>query len=203
MSGEQWTPVKLRGGGAPAGAPGGPPAGGGAPGGRPGAQAWASKNKVVLGAGAVGLVVVLALLNRGKGSDSATPTGTTVSGSTGGQGTYDSSASDIYNALQPQVEGLQNMLESWQAGVVPVPGTPATSVDVTTPVATAPTATTVPIGSYTAQQVQDIFKSPVGSDLASKGILPPADAGAKSSQQQADYGKSYEAAWEARNALKK
>jgi hypothetical protein len=160
---------------------------------------------VVLGAGAVGLVVVLALLNRGKGGDSATPTGTTVSGTTGGQGGYDSTASDIYNALQPQVEGLQNLLESWQAGVVPVPGSPGTDVDVTTPVATTPTptATTVPVGSYTAQQVQDIFKSPVGSKLAASGVLPPTNSGATNSQQQVDYGKSYEAQWEAMYGLKK
>ena len=203
MSGASWTPVRA-GGGAPAGAPGGPPGAGPAIA-KPGVGGWAQKNKVVIGAGAVGVVVVLALLNRSKGSDDSTATGTTVSGTTAGQNTaaYDSSAADTYNALQPEIENLRNLIENWQSTVVPVPTTPVDTTPVTTPVATTPTPTTVPVSTVTAEQAANIALSPVGTALANKGILPPADSGASNSKAQADYGKSYEAQWEAMYGLKK
>ena len=49
----------------------------------------------------------------------------------------------------------------------------------------------------------NVALSPVGTALWKAGIKPPADAGATNTQQQADYGKSYEAEWERQNALKR
>lgn len=171
-------------------------------------QGWASKNKVVLGAGAAGVVVVLALLTRGRGGDSSTPTGTTVSGTTAGQnvGAYDSSASDVYNAIQPEVAALRDLIENWQAQQVPVPGG-ATSDVSTPPTTTTPTtSTTVPVpaaGTYTEQQVKDLFANPTGSALAKQGILPVSNSTIGNLQQQVDYGKSYEAQWDSMYSAKK
>jgi hypothetical protein len=167
-------------------------------------QGWASKNKLVLGAGAAGVVVVLALLTKGRGASSPAPTGTTVSGTTAGQnvGAYDSSASDVYNAIQPEVAALRDLIENWQATQVPVPGG-ATSDVSTPPATTTPTPTTVPLPNLPpSPPPADVALSPVGTALWNEGITPPADRGATNSQQQADYGKAYEAAWNAKYGLK-
>ena len=49
----------------------------------------------------------------------------------------------------------------------------------------------------------NVALSPVGTALWNVGIKPPADAGATNSQQQADYGKAYEAQWEKMYGAKK
>jgi hypothetical protein len=78
-------------------------------------SAWfAAHRTVVLGAGAAG-VAGLALLRRNRGGAEAPgtvagtlPAAAVVQGSTAatGGGSYDSSAFDVYNALQPQLEAL-------------------------------------------------------------------------------------------------
>lgn len=101
-------------------------------------RAAMSKNKVALGA--LGALAVAALAWRartessgttktgtGAAGTSTTPYSYSASGYTGGTA-YDSSSSDVYNALQPQLEAVGNAVDQLRDlfQTVPVPGTPTT-----------------------------------------------------------------------------
>ncbi|MBN9375100.1 MAG: hypothetical protein J0I40_06865, partial [Cellulomonas sp.] len=75
--------------------------------------------------------------SNGAGATSSTPYATTSTS------TYDSTASDVYNSLQPQIEQLQQMLSS-----TPVPNTSASP--------------SVPDGFYQAAGDQAIFQAKNG-----------------------------------------
>lgn len=87
-----------------------------------------TKNRVTLGA--LGVVAVAALAWRARttqgaadatDSDVSQPAGTSTSPSYYTAGAYDSTATDIYNAIQPQLEELRQI-----ASQIPVPGTETT-----------------------------------------------------------------------------
>jgi hypothetical protein len=104
-----------------------------------------ARNKTPLGVGGAALVAVLAW--RARASKTTTPASTPASanrapgvtaspmpgyggGYTTGTGPYDSSSSDIYNALQPQIETTQGLLNKLLANQnptspIPVPAPPA------------------------------------------------------------------------------
>lgn len=94
-------------------------------------RATLTKNKTALGA--LGVVAVGALAWRARSSSSTDGAGASSSSgsssvtpssySTGGQGTYDSSSSDVYNAIQPQLEHLQELWDKNQSTPIPVPVT--------------------------------------------------------------------------------
>jgi hypothetical protein len=69
-------------------------------------KAAVEKNKVALGAGGVGIVALLALRQRSKGGGSSS--GRVVPA---GSGTYDSTASDVYNSIQPEIESLRDQID--------------------------------------------------------------------------------------------
>lgn len=129
--------------------------------GRPGLQAWARQHRLQLMAGGAGAVVLLALVARRRASTSAasgsaSPTRVVPPGSSygdpqdfrgaAGAGVYDSTASDVYNSLQPQIEQVQRSIEAL-AGLAP--GTPIEPV-VTMPEAAPkpPPAPTSPTSTY-------------------------------------------------------
>jgi hypothetical protein len=100
--------------------PGGPaPQGAG----RSGGLSSLTRNRsAMLAAGGAGLVVLVALLRRGGGGATSTdPAGTS-------QNPYDSTASDLYNSIQPEIDALASQLSNLQNGL----GTPATPPHVTT-----------------------------------------------------------------------
>jgi hypothetical protein len=99
-------------------------------------RAGVLRNKVPIGAGGVAVVGLLAWRARtAKASSSAAPAaaagtsavpssysvGTQTAGATG----YDSTASDVYNAIQPQLEQLRNLWSNNQSSPIPVPAAPA------------------------------------------------------------------------------
>lgn len=103
------TPIAIhRPGGGP---PPPPPAGGG--GGLGGAL---KKNKGTLAAGAVGLVVLIAMM--GKRTAAAADSATTGTG-TGLPG-YDSTSNDLYNSIQPEIDALSQQISDLQ-GKLPTP----------------------------------------------------------------------------------
>lgn len=80
-------------------------------------KAWSAKNKKPLLGSAAAAAVGFGLWTRSKGGSPKTTTAADITpGSTapmpnaGGTG-YDSSSSDVYNALQPQIEQTQGMLQ--------------------------------------------------------------------------------------------
>lgn len=97
-------------------------------------EGWVAANKpAVLGVGAAA-VVGLGLYKRRTAKSSpgaaagqaATPAGLSVPYSAGGQaasvgGTYDSSASDLYGVIGPQLESIGNAVRAQQAPPTPVP----------------------------------------------------------------------------------
>lgn len=128
--------------------------------------AFAKNKPAVLGVAAAG-VVGLGLYHRRKAASVAandpgtvaagtTPGGMVLPSSAGGQtygltgagGYYDSSASDLFGAVSPQLESLQTQLSALNdkigATPVPVPAPPA-APPVTPPAAAPPTPTTVPV----------------------------------------------------------
>lgn len=89
-------------------------------------RAWAGNHKAVLGVGAAGVVVLLAMRQRAASGDSAGAADTVDTAAAGGTSTdpqgatvggYDSSANDIYNALQPQVEQTQSLIRKLMARI--------------------------------------------------------------------------------------
>lgn len=99
-------------------------------------KAWLAKNKLAAGAAGVVIVGALALRSRATsaGVGSATPAasvaGLTPSYSSGAQLSpatgYNSTASDVYNAIQPQLESLQSLMNQ-QPSPIPVPAAAPTS----------------------------------------------------------------------------
>jgi hypothetical protein len=93
--------------------------------------AWFEQNKPLALGGAAAVVVVLALVSRSRGGGEAdTTAGATVSPgdsfSAGGQvagGAYDSTASDLYSSLSPELSSISASLEKLNGT-----GTPATPV---------------------------------------------------------------------------
>lgn len=94
--------------------------------------AWARKNRIALGVGAVGLAAVLALLARRRaaqgGAATSDPSVTVPAGGQtvpmyGAAGYYDSTATDLYNAITPQLQGLQRQIEELK--LTPGPVAPA------------------------------------------------------------------------------
>lgn len=93
-----------------------------------------TKNRVALGALGAAAVAALAWKARtdkagaagdAPASDVSQPAGTSKTPAYyTGTGAYDSTATDIYNAIQPQLEELREL-----AGKIPVPGTPTTPVE--------------------------------------------------------------------------
>jgi len=93
-----------------------------------GAKAWVASHRTVLIGGAIGTAALLGLRARSKGKAASPPAGGSAqmapvgSGTTQrytGAGTYDSTANDIYNAIEPQIEGLSRQIE--RSGLVPGP----------------------------------------------------------------------------------
>jgi hypothetical protein len=106
--------------------PAGPP-GKGKPAGKRDVQAWMRQHRLQLLGGGAGAVVLLALVAKRRAgsaaaSGSATPTRVVPPGASygdpqdfrgaAGAGVYDSTASDVYNSLQPQIEQVQRSIES-------------------------------------------------------------------------------------------
>lgn len=71
-----------------------------------GLKAAVEKNKVAIGAGGVGLVALVALRQRSRAAGGGAAT-TQVAGT----GTYDSTASDVYNSIQPEIEALRDQID--------------------------------------------------------------------------------------------
>jgi len=93
-----------------------------------GAKAWVASHRTVLIGGAIGTAAMLGLRARSKGKAASPPAGGSAqmapvgSGTTQsytGAGTYDSTANDIYNAIEPQIEALSRQIE--RSGLVPGP----------------------------------------------------------------------------------
>jgi len=112
-----------------------------------------TKNRAAIAALGVVAVAAFAWVNRGEagaGSTSssadAAPGGYSTGAQTGAASGYDSSASDLYDAVQPQIEALDAM-QKWLAEnaklpitpTVPVPATPVTPAKpITGPVLSQP-----------------------------------------------------------------
>ncbi len=93
-----------------------------------GAKAWIAAHRTVLAGGAIGGAALLGLRARSKGkagkppaggSTQMAPVGSGTQQSYTGAGTYDSTANDIYNAIEPQIEALSRQVE--RSGMVPGP----------------------------------------------------------------------------------
>lgn len=106
------------------------------------ARAWATAHKKELGAGGVVVVLLLGLRARkSKAGDTVNGTAATspayagaAQQATGGSygGAYDSTSSDVYNALQPQLESVSSGLDELRklfgnAAPTPVPAAPDTT----------------------------------------------------------------------------
>lgn len=107
-------------------------------------RTWAGKNRVVLGGGAAALVVGVAVLRSRKGGGSGAAASTTTGGaSPNGQlagvngAAYDSTDSDVYNAIQPQIESVRDLLLKIQDGnlvsTIPTPALPGGATSETQP----------------------------------------------------------------------
>lgn len=105
-------------------------------------QAAIVKNKVPIGVLGAGAVAALAWRSRSTSTSPATDTASSgavsttpyysAGGQTAGASGYDSTASDVYNAIQPQLEDLQNLFEQYRQSPIPVPGqAPGTAASVT------------------------------------------------------------------------
>ncbi|MFE7413135.1 LysM peptidoglycan-binding domain-containing protein [Streptomyces laurentii] len=127
------TPVAVHKPGAPP--PGKAPAAGG------GGLAGMIKQKPAAAAavGGVLLVVVLALFRRGGGDQSAAGLPADQLQMSGMGSMYDSTANDLYNSIQPQIDALARMMEQLQ-NKQPTPPTPGTPKPPTPPTPTKPPA---------------------------------------------------------------
>lgn len=132
-----------------------------APAGGNSAAAWFEKNKTVALGGGVAVVVVLALVSRSRSGEAATGTGgaaapASQSLSAGGQvagGVYDSTASDLYSALSPELSSISQSLEKLNGS-----GTPATPV----PAAPKPLTRTFADGFYRVAGEDTIYRVGAG-----------------------------------------
>lgn len=150
----------------PAGKPG---AGGKAAAGPRDVKAWVRQHRTQVMAAGAGGVVLLALVARRRATTSA---GSAAPGATrvvppgssygdpqdfqgaAGAGVYDSTASDVYNSLQPQIEQVQRSIEAL-AGLQPgVPVEPVVSIaepaPKPAPAPTSPTSTFQPVAAAPA-----------------------------------------------------
>lgn len=152
-------------GGSPTGTPGGPNA-------STSAKGWAGKNRTtLLAAGAAG-VVLLALVMKSRGGasndDSAAAAGTMTSNpNPQNLAAYDSSSSDVYNAIQPQLEQLQDLFTEWKTGKDAMTTVPVTAAPVTTPT----TAVPVPVvnnGPWTAEKISTIPANQYVADMSNQ-----------------------------------
>lgn len=134
---------------------------------RPGVGAFVQQHKVPLGIAGAAAVAGLALLNRGK-ADESKPVVSTITTNpqgpggvpgTGYAGVYDSTGSDVYNALQPQLESIGSYLDRVSKRLdetpIPVPGAPpaAKAPEPTPAAAPAPVPTPAPSSSYNSGYV--------------------------------------------------
>lgn len=104
-------------------------------------RAALTKNKAPLALLGVAAVAAIAWRSRSRSSRSAGAarvvepgpvTAYSAGGQVAGASGYDSSASDVYNAIQPQIEALSNQLDKIQQSPIPVPvpdPVPAPDVD--------------------------------------------------------------------------
>lgn len=97
-----------------------------------GLEATFNRHKVPILAGAAILVAGFAYLTSKSSSSSSSSPTYTGEGQVAGTSGYDSTASDVYNAIQPQLEYLARLYEQQQSGTSP------------TPVPTDPTTPTTP-----------------------------------------------------------
>lgn len=93
-------------------------------------QAYLARHRTAAIAGVGALVAAIAVIARRKAKATADSAGvangyTPAGYSAGGQGTYDSTANDVYNSLQPSIEDLQHRLDEIAAAQTPVKATPA------------------------------------------------------------------------------
>ena len=100
------------------------------------AKTWMTSHRTVLLGGAVGGALLLGLRARGKakagsgpagsnaGAGPMAPAGSGTAATYTGAGTYDSTANDLYNALEPQIEALSRQIETMGLRPGPV-ATPA------------------------------------------------------------------------------
>lgn len=79
-------------------------------GGRGGLASLTRNRSSLLALGGAGLVVVLALLRRGGGSAPSSSTAPAAPGTS----TYDSTANDVYNSIQPEIDQLAAALSDLQ-----------------------------------------------------------------------------------------
>ncbi len=93
-----------------------------------GAKTWITSHRTVLIGSAIGGAALLGLRARSKGkaasppaggSTQMAPVGSGTQQSYTGAGTYDSTANDIYNAIEPQIEALSRQIE--RSGLRPGP----------------------------------------------------------------------------------
>ena len=129
---------------------------------RKGAGAWIAQHRVPLGvAGAVAVALLAYTRSRSKGAGApagaAAGSAITAGGQTAGMsgGGYDSTGSDVYNALEPMLEGLTNSLAAL-SNSVPVPAAP--------PPSDVPTAAMTPAGDITS-----VTAAPVTTSGTSEG----------------------------------
>jgi LysM repeat protein len=114
--------------------PGGGPPPGGSTSSSGGGLAGLVKGKPAAAAavGGVALVVIVALVRRGGGSQAAAGTPADQLQMTGGGSTYDSTANDLYNSIQPEIDALAKMMQDLQ-NKQPTPATPSTPAPTPTP----------------------------------------------------------------------
>lgn len=137
-------------------------------------QAFVEAHKMELAAGGAVLVGGLALAKRKK-AGAATPTaaGAAASPQTGlpGTATYDSSASDVYNSIQPELEQLQQLItQQSSASPIPVAAAPAPApIYAPAPAAAAvPTAVPPPTAPGTHDQYYVIQAGDTLSKIAAR-----------------------------------
>lgn len=110
-------------------------------------KALFAKNKVILAVAGAAAVGLFAWVNRGEASASSSDTSSYSSGAQAGTatgGVYDSSSSDVYNALQPQLETIGDRLDAFQTWLA-TNGKPTTTTTTPVPATPVPATTKVPL----------------------------------------------------------
>lgn len=160
-------------------------------------RAFIARNKVTIGVLGAGAVALLALRSRSNATSSTgltdAPTysgtvgyssGSQTSGATG----YDSTASDVYNAIQPQIEELQGtaewLRERWDAEQADTPPTP-----VPTPVPAGPKD----YGDARRNAIANIYRSVLGREPDRVGLNAQDASGLSIDQLRANILRSPEA----------